>query len=243
MQPKDAIRRPRPKPFVAPFENGDHMDQKTFHRLYMQTPEGFKAELVGGIVYVASPTTHRHGRPHARVVIWLGGYVDATPGTDVLDNTTNVLAEDSEPQPDACLLVAPEYGGQTSEDEKGYVVGPPELVVEVALSSAAIDLHAKRRDYERAGVREYVIALVETEQVVWYGRGRKGFAELTPGPDGVLRSRVYPGLWLDPAALFERSPRRLLATLRGGLSSEEHAAFVAKLEARRGKRRPKPKSR
>lgn len=239
MRPRTAEQFTRPKHFVPPFENGDHMDQKTFHRLYLQTPEGFKAELIGGIVYMPSPTTSRHGRPHARVVYWLSVYSDDTPGTDVLDNTTNILDEESEPQPDASLLIDTECGGQTSENEKGFVVGAAELVAEVALSSAAIDLHAKRRAYEKAGVREYVVALVEPKQVVWFTRGRKGFSELKAGPDGILRSRVFPGLWLEPAALFERSPRGLLAALRRGLASPEHTAFVAKLEARAKKRKPK----
>jgi len=96
---------------VFQLENGARMDQKTFHALYLKTPDGFKAELIGGVVYVASPTPPRHGRPHARVVHWLGVYADDTPGTDVLDNTTNVLGTDSEPEPDACLVVLPSTAG------------------------------------------------------------------------------------------------------------------------------------
>ncbi len=45
-------------------QNGDRMTQQEFHRLYEQTPEGFKAELIGGIVYVASPLYPAHGKPH-----------------------------------------------------------------------------------------------------------------------------------------------------------------------------------
>ena len=223
--------------------NGDHLDQKTFHELYKRTPDGFKAELIGGIVYVASPTTFRHGRPHMRLALWLGFYNDETLGTDGLDNTTNMLAEDSEPQPDLCLRIEPEYGGQTRDDPDGYVIGPAELVAEVAYSTAAIDLHRKRNDYERAGVKEYVVALAREERVMWFVRGRRGFVELRPDADGVLRSKIFPGLWLEPAAVFARQPRRLLAALNKGLATPEHAAFVAKLEAKRAalaRKKPKP---
>jgi Uma2 family endonuclease len=241
MQPRSAARVTRPTAADRiPLHNGDHMDQKKFHALYKQTPQGFKAELIGGIVYVASPVTARHGRPHSRLVGWLFNYTDATPGTDVLDNTTNILDDESEPQPDACLLITPECGGQTTESEDGYIIGAAELTAEVAFSTAAIDLHAKRRDYELAGVREYLVVLVEPQQAIWFTRGKKGFTEIKPDSNGRFHSRVFPGLWLDPAGLFERSPRRLLKTLQHGLASPGHAAFVAKLEKAAHKRKPKP---
>jgi Uma2 family endonuclease len=226
-------------PRGLPFESGDRLDQETFHRLYLTVPTGVKAELIGGIVYVASPTSSRHGRPHIRIAQWAANYADATPGTDALDNTTTILGPESEPQPDVCLRIDPDCGGQTTDNDKGYVVGACELVAEVAVSSANIDLHAKKRDYETAGVREYVVALVDDRRVVWYVRGRRGFAEMKPGGDGVYRSRTFPGLWLNPVALFERSARGVTKTLHAGLASPEHAAFVAKLEARAKKRKSK----
>jgi Uma2 family endonuclease len=241
MQPRSAARVTRPAAADRiPLHNGDHMDQKTFHALYKQTPAGFKAELIGGIVYVASHVTARHGRLHARVVGWLGNYVWATSGLDALDNTTHILGDESEPQPDACLLIQPEYGGQTSLDEDGYIVGAPELVAEVAYSAAAIDLHSKKRDYEAAGVREYIVVLVETRSAVWFTRNDTEFVELEPSGDGVLQSRIFPGLWLNPAGLFAETAQQLTATANQGLASPEHAAFVAKLEKAANKRKPKP---
>ena len=223
-------------------ESGDRLDQRTFHALYERTPGGFKAELVGGVVYVASPTSSRHGFPHARCIHWLSAYRDETPGTEVADNTSNVLGNESEPQPDGFLIVLPKYGGQTTIDRKGYVHGPPELVAEVANSSVSIDLGAKRADYEKGKVREYVVFLVREQRVVWFVRRPDGFAELAPGPGGLLRSEVFPGLWLDPAGFFAPTTRRLMAALRRGLASPEHLAFAESLKARRAsKRKPKPK--
>lgn len=225
-------------PLELPFETGDHLDQPTFHRLYEQTPEGFKAELIRGIVYVASPTSSHHGGPHARAIVWIGVYSSETVGTDVMDNTTNIIGPEDEPQPDGFLIVLPECGGQTTIDEKGYIHGPAELVVEVANSSRAIDLNAKRDAYELAGVREYVVFEVKGSRVHWFVRRESRFEELKPGTDGVFRSEVFPGLWLHSKGFFAKSSKQLMGTLRKGLASEEHAEFVKTLTARR-----KPKSR
>jgi Uma2 family endonuclease len=217
--------------------SGDRLDRRTFHALYLLTPEGFKAELIGGVVYVASPVSFRHGRPHAVLCGWLALYSEATPHTDVLDNTTNILGEeDSEPQPDLMMRIDPVAGGQTRDSKDEYVVGPAELVVEVANSSAAIDLNAKFNDYQRYGVREYLVADAQRERVRWFARRGGKFAELKPDADGLLKSRTFPGLWLDPAAVFDRTSRRLTAALRLGLATPEHAAFVAKLEAKAARR-------
>lgn len=231
---------------VFELENGASMDQKTFHALYLKTPEGFKAELIGGVVYVmSSPVSLRHGKPHFRVVVWLGLYADETPGTEGVDNTTAVLADESEPQPDAALLILPEYGGQVTIDEDEYVAGPIDLVVEVANSSRAIDLGKKKRDYEAAGVREYVVVLAKEQTVRWFRKGDTGFAEIPAGDDGLFRSAVFPGLWLDPQGLFTPTTRPLTAAVRRGLESSEHAAFVAELDAKRAalasKKKPKAK--
>ncbi len=215
-------------------ENGARMDQPTFHALYKQTPEGFRAQLIGGTVYVmASPTSLRHGRPHARVVHWLCLYSDETPGTDVLDNTTSILGPESEPEPDACLLVQPEYGGRTTTDQDEMLVGAPELVVEVANTTRAIDLGRKKADYQEAGVQEYVVVLAQEQSAVWFSRAPDGFVDLHAGADGVFRSELFPGLWLDPRGIFDPTSRRLTSVIRKGLGSPEHAAFVAALAARR----------
>ena len=145
------------------------------------------------------------------------------------DNTTAILGPESEPQPDAYLIIAPEKGGQTWLNRHGYLEGPPELIAEVAISTESIDLHAKKDDYEQAGVREYLVVAVRQSRVFWFARRRGKFVELTAQPDGLLRSQVFPGLWLDPAALLRRYSRRLIEVLHQGISTREHAEFSAKL--------------
>src|SRR5438552_2965948 len=90
---------------LPPLEPGDKLDQKTFHERYEAMPPRLRAELIGGIVYMPSPLRSDHGFSHADVMAWLGRYKFATLGTDVLDNATNILGGDSEPQPDAALII------------------------------------------------------------------------------------------------------------------------------------------
>jgi Uma2 family endonuclease len=218
---------PGPPP-LPPLEPGDHLDQKTFHARYEAYPEDVKFELIGGIVYMPSPLKRPHGRMHVRVIRWLSEYEENTPGTETYDNTTNILGPESEPQPDVCLLIAPEKGGQTRVQDD-YVVGAPELVLEVASASESIDLHAKKNDYEKAGVREYVVVVLRQAAVRWFVRRDGAFGELAAGADGVLRSEAFPGLWLDPQALLRGDMNRVLEVLRAGLASPGHGAFVARL--------------
>jgi len=94
-------------------------------------------------------------------------------------------------------------------------------------------LHSKKRDYERAGVREYLVVALR-QQIVFRFVNRDGrFEEHPPDADGIIRSEVFPGLWLDPAAMIALNGRRALEVLRQGLATPEHAAFAAQLAARR----------
>jgi len=114
-----------------------------------------------------------------------------TPGVQGGDNTTVILGDDSEPQPDLMLRVLPEYGGQSSTDFRDYVVGAPELVAEVALSSRSIDLHGKRDDYLRFGVREYLVVSPTENKIIHLDMAAN--QEISIGSDGVLRVRNFPG--------------------------------------------------
>src|SRR5438270_6927183 len=136
-----------PVPLLA---NGDRMKQPEFHRRYEQYPEDVKFELIGGTVYMTSPLRRAHGLYHPVLsgVFWL--YTSATPGIEVLDNTTTILGEESEPQPDLELRILSEFGGQSRETKEDYVEGPPELLTEVSHSTKALDLRKKRDNYRKA---------------------------------------------------------------------------------------------
>jgi Uma2 family endonuclease len=218
-------------------ENGEQMSQKEFHERYSKMPEGFKAELIGGTVYImASPLKLRHARGDFSLIGWLFVYSAATPGTVGQSNATTILGDRSEPQPDSALLVLPSHGGQSRDGDDEFTHGAPELVVEVAWSSRSLDLNAKLRDYERAGVREYLVRDLRNQAIHWFELRAGRLEPLPPGPDGIFRSRVFPGLWLDQTALIAGNNAAVVATLQRGLASPEHDAFVAELERRRAAR-------
>ncbi len=215
---------------IPPLENGDRLARTEFERRYEAMPQLKKAELIEGIVYVPSPVRHRfHGEPHSYVTGWLVLYKASTPGVQVSDNSTVRLDLDNEPQPDALLLIAPERGGQTFLSEDGYIEGAPELVVEVASSSASYDLHSKLHVYRRNGVREYIVWRVLDEEVDWFVLRDSQYERLQPDTNGRLRSAVFAGLWLDPAALVRHDLPTVLATVQQGIASPEHVAFVTRL--------------
>ncbi len=217
--------------------NGDRMTQPEFHRLYEKMPEDFRAELIGGIVYVSSPLRRGHGTNHLPLGTLFFAYEGHTPGVESGDNTTVQLGELGEPQPDLYLRVLPEYGGQSRTTKDDYVAGAPELIAEIALSSRSIDLHDKLLDYARYGVREYLVVCPREGRLRWFDLPAD--EELHPERDGVCRVRVFPGLWVHAAALLAKDYGRLMATLQQGLATAEHAEFVARLAAARrpGKRR------
>jgi Uma2 family endonuclease len=217
---------------IPPLEAGDHVDQPTFHERYKAMPSAFRAELIGGVVIVPSPLSPGHGFYHALVMGWLVNYGIATPGTKAGDNMTTILGETSEPQPDGALIIDPASGGQTGLSEDRYLAGPPELIVEVASSSASIDLHTKCYDYERAGVLEYAVVVMRQGVIRWFVLQDGTYQELSADADGIFRSRVFPGLWLHANALLQLDGVTVMDVLRQGLATPEHAAFVQWLRER-----------
>ena len=218
---------------IPRLEAGDCLEQVTFHERYEAMPPDFRAELIGGMVIVPSPLSSEHGQYHALILGWLTNYWGATPGVRAQDNATTILDASSEPQPDGALVVESECGGQTVLSEGGYTVGAPEFVIEVASSSESIDLNAKRRDYERAGVLEYVVWVIRQQRVRWFVLRNGAYQDLQVDVDGIFKSVVFPGLWLDQAALSQLDVPRVMATLRQGVTSGEHETFVQLLQSRR----------
>lgn len=215
---------------APPLENGDRLTREEFERRYTAMPHLKKAELIEGVVYVPSPVRYRrHGVPHAHLIIWLGQYAASTPGVDVSDNSTVRLDLDNEPQPDALLLLDPASGGQAHFSSDDYIEGAPELVAEVAASSASYDLHAKMHVYRRNGVREYLVWRVLEEAIDWFVLRAGAYERLAVDAAGLLRSEVFPGLWLDTSALLRGDLAAVFSTVQQGIGSPEHAAFIARL--------------
>ena len=211
---------------------GQRLDQPVFHERYQAMPPGTRAELIDGLVYIPSPVGPDHGRAHVPTLVWLSYYQENTPGVEVLDNASTVLGHKSEPQPDGLLRILPEYGDRTRTDRR-FVRGVPELVIEVSHTSRYTDLGPKLDDYQRAGVQEYIVRALEPDEVLWFVLRAGLFVELPPGSDGILRSEIFPGLWLAPEALIAGDTRRLRLLIDLGVATPEHAALVDRLAASR----------
>jgi Uma2 family endonuclease len=215
---------------VPALENGDRLTRAEFERRYEAMPHLKKAELIEGVVYVPSPVRHRqHGSPHAQLIGWLFQYAANTPGVEVSDNSSVRLDLDNEPQPDALLLIDPTCGGHVLISADGIIEGAPELVAEVASSSVSYDLHAKLHVYRRNGVREYLVWRVLERQIDWFVLRDGQYERMPVDAQGLLRSEVFPGLWLDPTALVRGDLAAVLAFVQHGIASPEHAAFVTRL--------------
>jgi Uma2 family endonuclease len=212
---------------IPPLVEGQRLTRDEFLRRWEAMPHLKRAELIGGVVYMPSPASLPHCRSDGKMAALLSAYAAATPGCDYLPNTTWLLLEDS-PQPDGVLLIRPEYGG-TSHVEGKYAAGPPELIAETSLSRKKYDLRQKLDLYQQAGVQEYLTVLVEKEEVRWHRLVDGAYQVMPADEDGLLRSKVFPGLWLYPATLFGGLIGDVLVALNQGLASPEHAAFVERL--------------
>ncbi len=212
---------------IPRLEPGDRLTRDEFHRRYLAMPEGTKAELIEGIVYMLSSVRFKHhGEPHLNLITWLGVYAASTPSVSGGDNTSMLLDLDNEPQPDCMLFIRPEAGGQVRIDPDDYIVGAPEFVAEVSASSLAVDRGPKLRTFLRHGVKEYLIWRVEDRKFEWNILRGGSYEHLVPDPDGVLRSEAFPGLWLDTVAMLKGDLATVLKTLQHGLASPEHRQFI-----------------
>jgi hypothetical protein len=229
----------RTKPMtVSPLVPGQQLDQPTFHERYEAMPEGTWAELVGGRVYMPSPVRSEHSEPDDNMSYWCVQYKRATPGVRSGKNSTIILGPFGEVQPDGHLRIPEALGGQT-RIERGYIVGAPELLIEIARSSRSYDLNDKEADYAQAGVREYIVVELDPDRLHWFILRNGQFEELPIAADGIYRSEVFPGLWLDADALFAEDLDRLTAVLEQGTATPEHAAFAARLIAAGANERPR----
>lgn len=220
---------------ARPLTAGERLSRDEFFERWERLPNLKRAELIGGIVYMPSPLSWTHSFGETGVIFWLRSYSSQTPGCEAGAHASWFMLEDM-PQPDAYLRIRSEYGGQSGLDRKygDYPEGAPELITEVCVSSAAHDLGPKLKLYERAGVKEYVAVVMKSPTIIWHKLEQGKFRAVQPDSDGVFRSAVFPGLWLDAEALLHENDLRLLEVLNQGLRTPEHEEFVRALAARRG---------
>ena len=215
---------------LPPLESGDRLTRHEFERRYLAAPHIKKAELIEGVVYVASPLRfQQHAEPHSRLHGWLWTYQISTLGLRLGIEPTIRLDLDNEPQPDAVLLIDENAGGRSRLGDDGYLEGAPELVAEIAASSAAYDLYDKKTAYRRNEVKEYIVWQVLEQKLDWFILRDGVYKSLIADDTGIIRSEVFPGLWLAVSGLLAGDMTQVLSVLQAGLNSPEHAAFVKQL--------------
>jgi Uma2 family endonuclease len=208
---------------------GERMTAEEFLRRWEELPDLKNAELIDGIVHVPSPVGCQHGGLSSRIIWWIAYYKQATSGCEAGSRATWLML-DSVPQPDVYLRILPSHGGQ-SWNEGLYGGGAPELIAEVCETSTEVDFGPKRKLYQRAGVREYITIEVLWKRIVWRVLENGVYVSQEVPPDGILRSQIFPGLWLDVEAFWADDGAKMLAALNAGLASEDHQKFVARLAA------------
>jgi Uma2 family endonuclease len=216
---------------IPPLAPGDKLTREEFLHRWEAQPEIKNAELIGGMVFMAFPVSVQHGDMEGDIGGWLWSYKAATPGTACGHNTTSFNLEDT-PQPDVNLRILPEYGGAAWVEDK-FLHGIPELLAEISRSSVAYDMHVKLALYQAARTPEYLAILLHEQEIRWHVVEGDRYQLLAPDADGLWRSRIFPGLWLDGQALLAGNMPQVLARLQDGLASPEHQAFVAELARRR----------
>ena len=217
-----------------PLQAGDRLTRPEFERRYEAMPRLKKAELIDGLVYMPSPVRAKSlGKPHADLTTWLGFYTAVTPGVETLSDATVRLDLDNEPQPDVLLRVVDACGGASRTTDDDYLAGAPELAAEVAASTASYDLHEKKRAYRRCGVQEYLVWRVDDGEIDWFALDEGAYRSLESSEDGLIESRVFPGLRLDAGALLRGDLAAVLDAARAGAATDAHAAFTQTLDDRR----------
>jgi Uma2 family endonuclease len=248
---KSVARITKP-PAVPRLRDGERLDIAEFLRRYSADTRVLKAELIRGVVHVLRSRVVRNGKeiivspidagghsaPHANLVGWLSVYAAYTANVIPYAPVTNIQPErENGLEPDGALRIHDDAGGQTEIGEDGYIHGPPELFLEVANTSRRRDTTVRRDECETAGVKEYLVWQTQAGVVEWFTLKRKKYALLSADAAGIVRSAVFPGLWLDVPALLAGDMARVLAVVQQGIASPEHAAFVAKLQKSAAKRK------
>ena len=222
-------------PFPPLLREGDRLHALDFLRRWEAMPELKHAELIDGVVFMAFPVGATHALLHQSFSGWLWLYSTATTGCQSGIEGTWLMGPKQVPQPDLAMRILPEFGGQ-SHQAGDYFSGAPELIIEITGSSMSRDLGVKLDLYRKAGVREYLTILLKPQRIVWRHLSRGRYKDLAVSGDGHLKSLVFPGLWLDPEAVWDPK-RSFRAAIESGLLSPGHAAFVRSLK-NSGPRKP-----
>ena len=170
-----------------------------------------KADLIDGVIYVATLDTPAINELTGLFFVLLSGYVEHKDlGTVFLHRVAYRLDDLNGPEPDIGFV----RKGRQLAIKREYVQGPPDLAAEIVIpESVELDYDRKRKLYEQFGVREYWI-VDDLEKKVTLLRRRQGSLRQVRARKGVLASSVVPGFWLRPEWLWQSPEPCFLTPLR-----------------------------
>ncbi len=206
------------------FEAGDRLSLDEFLELWEQMPGLKFAELIDGVVYMPSPVSYQHGMRDMQLHVLLGTYGMRTGMCEAIANATWLMLG-SAPQPDIALRLLPEFGGKSRISGK-LLTGPAELAAEVSHASRSFDLRPKLDLYRKTGVTEYLVVLLDEQRLEWRVLEGQSYRPIHSNASGVLKSIVFPGLWINEPAYWENDAGAMITTLEDGLQSDECREFL-----------------
>src|SRR5947209_1560204 len=173
----------------------------TFEDFCFLVKDGQKADLIDGVIYMASPDNTDANKLFMWLGSVLGDYVEEKGLGEVFGSRIAFrLSDEESPEPDLAFV----RNDRLHLVHRGYVDGPPDVAIEiVSPESVERDYEKKRKQYQRAGVPEYWI-IDELEQRVTALRlsAKRKYKEVRP-QKGELHSAVIPGFWLRLAWLWQ----------------------------------------
>lgn len=174
----------------------------TFEDFCSLVKDGEKADLIDGVIYMASPESTGANDFFVWILYLISGFVEERElGRVFASRVAFRLGETQGPEPDIAFV----RSDQLHRVKSGGVEGPPDLALEiVSPDSVERDYVKKREQYRQAGVPEYWIVDPMLQRVTLLRRTAAGaYREIKPRK-GVLRSQALPGFWLRPEWLWQQ---------------------------------------
>ena len=174
---------------------------KTFKDFCEQIRDDQKADLLDGVIYVASPENLDHNELLCWLTILLGQFIlERKLGRLTVNKVSYRLSDTNAFEPDLAFVST----DRSDRIKRGYVDGPPDLAIEiVSPESVQRDYEDKRQRYEEAGVLEYWIIDPLTRSALFLVREGDALRERYLD-NHVFESSVLPGLKLDSRCFFQR---------------------------------------
>ncbi|MFH1108606.1 MAG: Uma2 family endonuclease [Planctomycetota bacterium] len=179
--------------------------------------EDQKADLLDGVIYLASPENADHNDLLRWLTVVLDLFIeDRRLGRLTINKVAYRLSDRTAPEPDLAFVAA----NRIDRIKPGYIDGPPDLAVEiVSPDSVDRDYEEKRRRYEAAGVLEYWIIDPLESTATFLVREGDVFVEQI-AREHLYHSRVLEGFELDVRWLWQRPLPATMPIVRRLLGEE-----------------------